>query len=731
MALISSTNVTRQDGNGVSTVFAYSFKIFDASHLFVYVNGVLKTINTDYIVDGVGVATGGNVTFVVAPGSGTGNVVLVRTVPYTQISTYPEGSKFPSQQVSNDLDLRAMAEQQLHEFDGRALNIPVTDNGIVTELPAAASRANKYLAFDANGQPIMSSATSSTLTPVSAFIETLLDDVDAATARTTLGAAALASPAFTGTPSLPTGTTGVTQALGDNSTKIADTAFVQQELTSKPRIPVRQTVLVGSVDTSGLANWVVSGTGLTINYNATATAVVLTMANGYDASGEVDFLTRLTVDATNQFGAIPANSYAFLYADYLTNSSITGANINVPPMYGEVFDQKQNVLLHFDGADAAVATTDDYGNSWSFAGNAQLDTAQAKIGASSLLLDGTGDYAEWAPALPATFTQQGYGWTIEGYVRYNVLPTAGQHMTLFNFGQAATLFGVNLHLFNNAGTTKLEVSLSSNGTSHDIANGTVGTSTTWATNTWYHMALVFDPIAGKYFVYKDGVQDISVTSSVNVCQLIKLRLGRTIDNTLTETNGWIDEVRFSPCVRYPNGTTFTPSVVAFTVGGHFFSIPEMKMYEITSASGSAGVNPTMTNRPARVFVGECQAAVASITSTTSYAYRGRVVTLDAAFPGLNTKTSYTVNLGLFSIQPGIFYARCYTAEAGYTPGQTGALESHHGTYSFPMLVQQDSRNVVTTMTSGSSSSLTSKTSGNTSPLTAGNWKTFIAIQRGW
>lgn len=37
----------------------------------------------------------------------------------------------------------------------------------------------------------------------------------------------LASPTFTGTPSLPTGTTAVTQSYGDSSTKLATTAFVQ------------------------------------------------------------------------------------------------------------------------------------------------------------------------------------------------------------------------------------------------------------------------------------------------------------------------------------------------------------------------------------------------------------------------------------------------------------------------------------------------------------------------
>ena len=41
-----------------------------------------------------------------------------------------------------------------------------------------------------------------------------------------LGLAPLASPTFSGTPSLPTGTTGITQSAGDNSTKLATTAFV-------------------------------------------------------------------------------------------------------------------------------------------------------------------------------------------------------------------------------------------------------------------------------------------------------------------------------------------------------------------------------------------------------------------------------------------------------------------------------------------------------------------------
>jgi hypothetical protein len=46
------------------------------------------------------------------------------------------------------------------------------------------------------------------------------------------------SPAFTGTPSLPTGTTAVTQSPGDNSTKVATTAYADN-VTGAAKLKVR------------------------------------------------------------------------------------------------------------------------------------------------------------------------------------------------------------------------------------------------------------------------------------------------------------------------------------------------------------------------------------------------------------------------------------------------------------------------------------------------------------
>ena len=60
------------------------------------------------------------------------------------------------------------------------------------------------------------------------------------------------SPTLTGTPSLPTGTTGITQTALDNSTKLATTAYVDGKM-------VRGTAVNStsgtSIDFTGIPSW--------------------------------------------------------------------------------------------------------------------------------------------------------------------------------------------------------------------------------------------------------------------------------------------------------------------------------------------------------------------------------------------------------------------------------------------------------------------------------------------
>lgn len=86
----------------------------------------------------------------------------------------------------------------------------------------------------------------------------------------------LSSPTFTGTPSLPTGATGVTQSTSDDSTKLATTAFVQDiaDAIKNALYPVGSIYTNSSVSTNpgtllGFGTWVAFGAGrVMVGFNA-------------------------------------------------------------------------------------------------------------------------------------------------------------------------------------------------------------------------------------------------------------------------------------------------------------------------------------------------------------------------------------------------------------------------------------------------------------------------------
>ena len=102
-----------------------------------------------------------------------------------------------------------------------ALNFVTALNGKQDADNTLTALAN--LATSADKMIYATGADQFALTPLTAFIRTLLDDGDADAARVTLGAAPLVSPALTGTPTAPTA------AAGTNTTQIATTAFVGAE----------------------------------------------------------------------------------------------------------------------------------------------------------------------------------------------------------------------------------------------------------------------------------------------------------------------------------------------------------------------------------------------------------------------------------------------------------------------------------------------------------------------
>ena len=182
-------------GDGSTTVFAYTNKIFADAELEVRSDGTLQTLTTNYTVSGAGVETGGNVTYVTAPGDGV-KVVITRVVADTQVTVYPAGGSLPSGVIGNDIDRRTIVSQQQAEEIDRAIKLAVTSTK--TDIVIPDPEAGKILRWDSAAvdlENVDAQGSGSLTTPVS-IADGGHGGTTAATARTNLDVAVARSLAL-------------------------------------------------------------------------------------------------------------------------------------------------------------------------------------------------------------------------------------------------------------------------------------------------------------------------------------------------------------------------------------------------------------------------------------------------------------------------------------------------------------------------------------------------------
>jgi hypothetical protein len=201
-------------------------------------------------------------------------------------------------------------------------------------------------------------------------------------------------------------------------------------------------------------------------------------------------------------------------------------------------------LLHFDGADGATTVTDEFGHVWTLSGNAQLDTAQSKFGGSSLVLDGSGDYAMEGDG-SSDFAYGTGDFTIEMWVRW--ASTSSPSFQILYEGSPAATTGIYPVLYKSSDST---IRYSVNGTDQIIGTTTV------LVNQWYHIAVA--RAGGSTRLFLDGTQEGSTYADSNnyINGANRPVIGIDKDLGTSGLNGWLDELRIQRTARWTSN--FTP-----------------------------------------------------------------------------------------------------------------------------------------------------------------------------
>jgi hypothetical protein len=159
VTVAQQTPYSRYAGNGVTTVFPYTFKILDEEDLTVYVDGEIQTLNVNYSVSGVGDAGGGEITFLTGAPASPLSVSIIRLMVVERSTDYQLQGDFNSNTVNPDFDRPVMLLQDVHTQLNRSIRLPVDEVDTIPTLPSITERAGKFITFDVDGQPAVSDGT--------------------------------------------------------------------------------------------------------------------------------------------------------------------------------------------------------------------------------------------------------------------------------------------------------------------------------------------------------------------------------------------------------------------------------------------------------------------------------------------------------------------------------------------------------------------------------------------
>lgn len=186
------------DGNDAATSFPFDFKIFADSDLRVVLRDALTaeyllTLDVDYSVSmnpDQNADPGGTITYPLSgPPLATGERLTVTTdLELSQQTVFTNLGKFFPDTVEDTFDRLTMLLRQIQAESVRAIRVPVSLSDVLTDLPTPVAGA--ALVWNDDGTALVNGIPTESLIAISSFMANVIQAVDAAEARSDIGAAA-------------------------------------------------------------------------------------------------------------------------------------------------------------------------------------------------------------------------------------------------------------------------------------------------------------------------------------------------------------------------------------------------------------------------------------------------------------------------------------------------------------------------------------------------------------
>ena len=181
----NSPRISYSVAQGVTqSTFTVPFEFFAEESLNVYVDGVLKTLTTDYTVTG-GDGSTGSVAISVTGASGGSTVVITREISLERTADFPTSGPFQIAALNTELDRIIAIAADLNDGVARSLQLTDFDVAANLTLPTVDDRKGKTLAFNSVSGAVEAGPSISdtqTVANASADIALLADIQDGTTA---------------------------------------------------------------------------------------------------------------------------------------------------------------------------------------------------------------------------------------------------------------------------------------------------------------------------------------------------------------------------------------------------------------------------------------------------------------------------------------------------------------------------------------------------------------------